>query len=305
MARFDYIITIHNKEDLIERVLFSLLAVMKNDSHIYAVLDGCTDKTEQIVDDFCNNYRNVPLTKVYADDVHEIKSINAGLRALPKADEGFVICLQDDVLMADLLFEEKVQALYKKFGKKLGYVSFRLAANLISWKEVLAMKEVDLIENSYSSHGLDVIKAEDGEIAFRDAAIKSPVCIPRYLLNDIGLLDEDLAPYSWDDHEYSIRSLEAGYKNALFPIKFVSDLDWGGTRRKAHPTMGKYHVRNTRIIHDKHEKFFAADRKRNQDSQKLDLVKNQTEPFEGIVGESTSGKMAALGRKLSGKSVKR
>ncbi len=305
MTRFDYIITIHNREDMIEKVIFSLLACMKNDSHIYAVLDGCTDKTEQILDQIAHDYANLPITKVYEQDVHEIRSINAALRLIPTDGDGFIISLQDDVLIADRHFEDKVEALYKTYGQKLGYVSFRLAANLIPNEGELAMKEVDLVESAYSSHGLEADKANEGEIAFRDASIKSPVCIPRYLLRSIGILDEDLAPYSWDDHEYSIRSLKAGYRNALYPIKFISDIDWGGTRRAAHTRMSQYHIRNTRTIRQKHQDFFDSKRERNQKIEQVPKAKLRGPDYEAVVGKPPSGKISSIGRRLSGKALKK
>lgn len=78
-----------------------------------------------------------------------------------------------------------------------------------------------------------------------------------YLLEDLGFLDENLVPYSWDDHEYSLRSLERGYKNALFPIKFTSELEWGGTRENKDFSQEciKIHERNRKYIYIKYRKF--------------------------------------------------
>lgn len=255
MKRFNYIVTIHNKEDLIEKVVMSLLLCMRGNSHIYAVLDGCTDRTEQIVDGLIDYYTGIPITKIITNDVHEIRSINAGLRQVP-IDDGFNISLQDDVIIADYNFEQKVEALYAHYGKRLGYVSFRLAANLRPGKRgELSIVQEDKVESIYGHGFRDATIVKPGHIAFRMAAIKSPTCIPSYLLQEIGLLDEDLAPYSWDDHEYSIRALKKGYINALYPIKFISKIEWGGVRRTPHPKMGEYYARNTRLIYRKHKVF--------------------------------------------------
>ncbi len=50
MTRFNYIVTIHNKEDLIEQVVNGILIAAGENSHIYLVLDGCTDGTEAVID---------------------------------------------------------------------------------------------------------------------------------------------------------------------------------------------------------------------------------------------------------------
>lgn len=258
MKRFNYIVTIHNKEDLIEKVIMSLLLCMRGNSHIYAVVDGCTDRTEQIIDELIDYYTGIPITKIITNDVHEIRSINAGLRQAP-IDDGFNISLQDDVIIADYNFEQKVEALYAHYGKRLGYVSFRHAANLRHGKRgELAIVQEDIVENICGAALPDATIIQPGHVAFRMAAIKSPTCIPSYLLQDIGLLDEDLAPYSWDDHEYSIRALKAGYINAVYPIKFISRIEWGGVRRTPHPEMGEYYARNTRLVYKKHKEFLDS-----------------------------------------------
>ena len=58
MVSFNYIITVHNREDLIEKVLTSILLCSGQNSHIYAVLDGCTDRSEAIIDELLKNKKN-------------------------------------------------------------------------------------------------------------------------------------------------------------------------------------------------------------------------------------------------------
>src|SRR3972149_2488814 len=129
MSRFNYIITIHNKENLIAQVIQCVLMCCRDNSHIYPVLDGCTDRTEEIIDRIINTYAGIPITKVYTPDVHELLSINAGLRAANHDGNGYNIVLQDDVLLADFMLEDKISKLYEWAGPKLGYVSLRLGAN--------------------------------------------------------------------------------------------------------------------------------------------------------------------------------
>ena len=52
MFTFNYIITIHNKEHLIRKVLNGVKNSMTENSVIYPVLDGCTDNTEHVIDEF-------------------------------------------------------------------------------------------------------------------------------------------------------------------------------------------------------------------------------------------------------------
>lgn len=248
--RFNYIITIHNKEDLIAEVLKCVLMCCRDNSYVYPVLDGCTDNTEKIVGGIINRFSGVPITKVYTPDVHEILSINAGLKAACQEGEGFNIILQDDVLLLDADLEDKVHRLYQWAGSKLGYVSFRMGANFT--KDAMNSKDsvpyVDYVENAYG-HGIKGAKMLPlGYLAYRTVPIKSPVCLPFKIVREIGMLNEKLAPYCHDEPELAIRIIKAGYHNAVFSMKFRSDVDWGGTRTTPHPELNSIIERNMDYI---------------------------------------------------------
>ena len=233
---FNYIITIHNKEDLIENVLNNVINCCGKNSYIYPVLDGCSDNTESIIDKVIKDNQGISIIKVFTDDVHELLTINEGLKAASQEGEGYNIILQDDVLLEDNDIEDKVFKLYQWGGDNLGYISFRLGANLDknTLKTDNPYSYVDYVENAYG-HGIKQAKMIPiGYFAFRNVAIKSPVCIPFKLIRDIGIYNEKLAPYGHDDLDYSIRAINSGYYNGVFSIKFKSELEWGGTRSKTH-----------------------------------------------------------------------
>ncbi|MGN6267680.1 MAG: glycosyltransferase family 2 protein [Ginsengibacter sp.] len=251
---FNYIITIHNKEDLIEHVLNSVVKCCGQHSFIYPVLDGCIDKSEEIVDDVIRKNPQLPIKKIKVNDVHEILSINEGLRQSDQSVDGYNIILQDDVIISDFLIEKKVVLLYEKIGKQLGYLSFRLGANLK--KNVLKTGEGspfrNYIENAFG-HGIDKSKMLlPGQFAFRNIAIKSPVCIPTRIIRQFGLLDENLSPCFHDDTEYCLRLLKKGYKNGVFGLEYQSDLEWGGTRRNPNPELQNRIKKNMDYIRQKY-----------------------------------------------------
>lgn len=253
--RFNYIITIHNKEDLIEKVITSVLMCCRDNSYVYPVIDGCTDKSEEIIDRIINTYSGAPIVKVHTGDVHELLSINAGLKAANQDEFGYNIILQDDVILADFHLEEKLIALYEWAGAQLGYVSFRLGANF-SQDAATSNRSVpleDYVENAYG-HGLQNAEVLlPGHFVYRSVPIKSPVCLPTRLVKSVGMFDERLAPYGHDDTELALRLLRAGYRNGVFSIKFISDIDWGGTRTSPHPELNKIIIRNMDIIRELHK----------------------------------------------------
>jgi len=247
---FNYIITIYNKEDLIGQVLENVIKCCGENSHIYPVLDGCTDNSEKIIDAIMELNSELSITKVFTDDVHELLSINAGLKAASQNGVGYNIILQDDVLLEDVEIEKKIINLYKQEGEKLGYVSFRMGANLK--RDALTSKEAvpyeNYIENVCGHGGGQMEMLPIGHIAYRTVPIKSPVCVPFKLINDIGINNEKLAPYCHDDLDMAIRAIKKGYYNLVYAVKFKSELDWGGTREEGHLVVDSIIERNMDFI---------------------------------------------------------
>ena len=230
---FNYIITIHNKEDLIEKVLTSVIKCCNNNSFIYPVLDGCTDRSEEIIDKIIKENAAVKIMKIHTPDVHETKSINAGLRNSNQKKYGFNIILQDDVIIKDFKIEEKIEYIYKWSKKPLGIVSFRMGANFkknwLTNEENMPFK--DFIENICGHGSVSTKIVMPGQFNYRAFPFKSPICVPCDVINKFGVLEEKLSPHTYDDVEYSLRLIKAGYKNGVFALKFHSEKEWGGTRR--------------------------------------------------------------------------
>ncbi len=275
MARqFNYIITIHNKEKLIERVLMAILMCARDNSHVYPVLDGCTDGTEKIIDEIIGAYSDVPITKVFAPNVHELLSINAGLRKADQSGDGFNIVLQDDVLLADFLLEKKIAALYDWAGPQLGYVSLRFGANF-SQDAATSDSHIPLFqfaENAYAYYNPDSQMLMPGQFTYRQVPIKSPVCFPFKLVREIGVLEEKLAPFAHDDFEYAIRCLKAGYRNGVFAVRFRSDLDWGGTRQGGHIPVSPMIKRNIGRIREWHGADLAKVAEKGESTEVFEIV---------------------------------
>ena len=247
---FNYIITIYNKENMIGQVLKNVVKCCRKNSTIYPVLDGCTDNSENIIDEIIKQYPKVPITKVYTNDVHELLSINAGLKAASHKGVGYNIILQDDVLMEDFDIEEKIANLYEQEGENLGYISFRMGANLK--KNALTSREAvpytDYIENTFGHGGGHIEMLPLGFLAYRTVPIKSPVCIPFKIVTEIGIYNEKLAPYGHDDIDLALRVINKGYYNAVYAIKFKSELEWGGTREEGHLVVDSIIERNMDYI---------------------------------------------------------
>lgn len=271
-----YIITIHNKEDLIEKVLQGVYFSTKDskaNTYIICVLDGCSDNSENIIDSFTGTLPNTyTVHKLYEEDVHELLSLNSALRyvdSIEEDGESVIYFLQDDVILEEENLGELVEYLYEQ-EKTLGYISFRCGLSTdIDTNGVLY--EHSFLESEYGhwkqlelNHFLEV---ENKQFGICEIVIKSPTCIKKRILDEVGHFDEKLAPFGHDDLDLCIRLNKAGYINAIFGAKFTSKLDWGGTREEKN--QGKdYHkeynqtvFRNKLYLTEKHREYYANKRK--------------------------------------------
>jgi GT2 family glycosyltransferase len=252
-----YIISIHNKEDLIFDVLKGIEKSTKDSNfkiNIICVFDGCVDKSEEQVDkafsSFSDNYK---LHKLYENDVHELLSLNKAIKyieTIENSKEDLIFFLQDDVILNDTQINESISYLYEKV-KDLGYISFRcglstdLQVNGILFEHSFCENECGHWKQLNLNH-FQEFKNKHFKIC--EVVIKSPTCIKKQILDEVGIFDEKLAPFGHDDLDLCIRLNELGYKNAVYGINFISKLDWGGTRTKKNPKKD-YHVRYDEIVY--------------------------------------------------------
>jgi len=274
--KFNYIVPIFNKEDVLPETLEGIERCAGPDSRIVLVVDGCTDRSESIVDEFIKNSSHEAM-KIIMPNVHMLLSVNAGLKTVTT---GYSIVMQDDIILKDIDMEKKLIEQYKKMDGKLGVLSFRFGSNigLTSLIDRLKSKTIKgMIEE------IDIIKGPDDYSNFptgdynkfypRMSAINGPNCIPFSLLSKIGVLDDNLAPYGFDDPEYCLRALKSGFMNGLFPLQYQSDEDWGGTRRSKSflREAARIHKRNKIYIYKKHHLFIKDHLKSTKIHRNLEI----------------------------------
>ena len=104
------ILTVHNKEHSIDKILFSII---KNSSSftkkIIVINDGSTDDSELIIKKIKNIHRNIMY--IYADDIWETKANNIGLK---KVKTKYVTIIQDDMLIREKNWDLILKAAFKK-----------------------------------------------------------------------------------------------------------------------------------------------------------------------------------------------
>jgi len=286
---FNYIIPVFNKEDILPLTLDGINLCASMDARIYIIIDGCTDRSEEIVDNFKKKtHRNI--IKIHMPNVHMLKSVNAAFKLI---NGGFTIISQDDIVLDDVNLESKILKLYSQMGPSLGVVSLRLGANIkpASIFQKLRHKtfkgmiyETDFI-SSENDHNNGYPIAENEKFYPRVAAINGPNIVPWSVRSKIGILDEKLAPYGFDDPEYCLRAMKNGFINGVFPIKYRSDLEWGGTRRSKSflREVARIHKRNRLYIWNKHYNIIDKINK----NRNLFSSTRPVETINNIIGQFT------------------
>lgn len=275
-SSFNYIVPIFNKEDILPQTLEGIEKCASSESRIILVVDGCTDRSESIVDEFIKNSSH-NTEKILLPNVHMLLSVNAGLKTIKN---GYSIIMQDDIILEDIDTEKKISDLYNNMNEKLGVISFRYGANLKGTSLLDTIRNNRGLKINYKSNvekvksyfnqmieTIDLIQSPDDNESYpegeygifhkRMCAINGPNVIPWTMLTNIGLLDEKIAPYGYDDPDYSIRGLKAGFINGLFPIKYLSEEGWSGSSRSEEFKLNANRIiTKSRIyVWEKHKKF--------------------------------------------------
>jgi len=261
----------------------SVLLCCRDNSYVYPVLDGCTDQTEEIIDKIANYYDSIPIKKVYMPDVHEILSINAGLRAANQERDGYNIIIQDDVILADFAIQSKIERIYEHMSYKIGMLSFRHGCNLVVDESNKTVVETDLIESCFGQGICDRQPILPGRLVQKMVVVRSPECISSRVVREVGLMEEKLAPYLCDNHDYSLRCLKAGYVNVVFSLKFFSGINWGGMRKNRAPKICLILERNKRFIYKKYKDFINdLNAEKSQEGKILLVIKSNNSDSEAL-----------------------
>lgn len=282
-----YIITAHNSEQLIARVISGVIMSHNNltEGKILLVADGCSDETAKRAKDYFELWQRseegvvgLELIVLTLPNVHEIESINHALTHIRTFEdprpEDLVFMLQDDVVLDEVNINNKIADFYYT-SERLGYISLRMGVDV----KLLPVRGAEYNTNIYDYnvtesefghwsnlgwkeiHNQPIIYVRHGEHMYRDIVVRSPTVCRWNVFEDVGVFDAALAPYNYDCFDFSIRCLERGYHNAVYALKFESDLSWGGMRKheksKFNEKKEEIFDRNLKYMMNKHRNFLT------------------------------------------------
>lgn len=235
------ILTVHNKQELIERVVRGIVdnTTSKN-AELIVIFDGCRDNSEKIVNNI--DKKELVYKRIYLPNVFETISNNVGMMA---SKGEYVIIVQDDMVIEENGWDER---LIKPFVfNDVFAVSARAAHNFLSRKK----NQLEVI-----SDYIDKNTANRDTYYIRNSVNRGPLALRKSMVMKLGYLDEIYAPYTWDDHDICHRAYnEHKWVSGLYLINYLSENKWGSTRTKSADIFNWAYKKNADIFYDRHKPY--------------------------------------------------
>jgi len=250
------ILTVHNKEWMINQVLSGIVSNTEGDYELIVVLDGCTDKSFDVVEDFFYG-KDINHLIATTPDVFETKANNVGLRS---AKGEYVIIVQDDMIIREKGWNVRMQKPFDTFDDVFA-VTARTAHNWVFNPNTQHLGMEEDLNNCWSDICFHTDHAERSTIprdvfAVRNSVNRGPLMIDHEVLKKLDYLDEKFSPQDMDDHDLCHRAYkDLGKVCGCYWIDVESKDEWGGTRVDGSPApwLLQANQKNTKIFYNRHK----------------------------------------------------
>ena len=242
----DIVISIYNQEKLMPRVLAGVLNSTTTPFNLILVFDGCTDKSQEISQEFLKNHKTSCLKNVIittAENVYETKANNIGFRL---SREDYLITVQDDVVIEEKGWERRLTYPLRAFEDVFAVTS-RVALNMLFFNE-------DDLPSFIDCAGREFWSLPRNRFAIRNTINRGPVAFRTDILKQLNYLDEIFAPGQFDEADLVLRAWEQyQMKCGAFSIDYRSDLSWGKTRSGPNILTSKLNAtKNAKLLRSRH-----------------------------------------------------
>ena len=257
---YSIVLTIHNKDFLVDRAISSIAKLTEGLYELIIVLDGCSDNSEKYTLETLSKFPNINYKILYASDVFETKANNIGM----KASQGdYIIIVQDDMVVNEQGWNQRLTKPIKEFDDV--YACSAFCAHNIELKDGI-ISHTDFYYARPQTSKRDIF-------AIRDVAPRGPLLLRHDTLESVGYLDEDFAPGMLDDHDLHARVFKkTGMLCGAYKTDYISKFEWGSShpwpwRGKDTPYkewVCKAEEKNSIIMKERHMDFICME-KHNED----------------------------------------
>lgn len=255
MFDLSIILTVHNKDFLLQKVLNGILANTLGNYELIVILDGCSDDSSEILDKNKQQFDNIKIFE--APNVFETKANNIGLK---NSNSNYCCIIQDDMIIAEKGWDIRMLKPFLNFSDVFA-VTARTAHN---WKINQNSKHVNMeynLDNCWCDILFHCDHAEKKNIsrdvfAIRSSVNRGPLMLDHEVIQKLDYLDETYSPQELDDHDLCYRAYkELGKLSGCYWIGYQSEDCWGGTRvsGKVADWLYKANHKNMKILYSRHK----------------------------------------------------
>jgi glycosyltransferase involved in cell wall biosynthesis len=256
----DIILTVHNKEDMVARVIESIKRKTVGEYNLIIVLDGCTDNSEIIVKDTVKDILNHKI--LHQDNVFETKANNAGIR---EGSANHIAIIQDDMVIFEEGWDQRMLEPFLAFDDVFAVTS-KTAHDLIIDKNSFAFKNGKTVKKDgwcdLFTYGKVANRHNTPRNIFsiRGTVNRGPLMVDRKKIETLGLFDESFAPQNMDDHELCTRARkEHDWVCGLYWIDFLDDPENSTTKThdasRTPQWLYNAQTKNTWTTYERHKEF--------------------------------------------------
>ena len=253
------IVTVHQTEHQIAEVIDAILNYTISQFELIVVYDGCTDRSEQIVNGVLerNKNRNWTYRALHTPDVNETLANNAGMQA---AVGDFLILVQDDMRVHEVGWET------------------RLLKPILKWPDVFAVSAKNAHSYSQKSTIDQVVyrnrfdatnKRSRNTFAIRDSVNRGPLAMEAETVRSLDYLDSCFAPLHRDDADLCMRAyLQMQKICGAYSIKWTNLQSTRGSHSDSilsnNMRFSDVISRNWKTFYNRYNQYFGHDHDENR-----------------------------------------
>jgi len=253
-------LTIHNKGFLVKEVLERIKQYTTNAYELVIVLDGCSDDSESIVQDFVKSNTQIKTKILQAPNVFETKANNLAAKS---SDGDYIIIIQDDMLVNELGWNKRLTHPIREIQDTFA-VTARTAHN---WEynpnsnnlhdEYIPGQWSDLLVHTDHAHRQNTSR---DVFAIRECVNRGPLALDHKVMEALNYFDEIFEPQDMDDHDLCYRAKALGKICGCYWIDYISEDLWGGTRLNGQTAewMLRSNQKNTRLVYERHKDLILS-----------------------------------------------
>ena len=259
------ILTVHNKEKSIKRILKNLFKYTSKISvKIIIILDGCTDQTYKKVKEFIKLKQEfLKVRIILANDIWETKANNLGLKEVKTE---YATIVQDDMLIKQNNWDKVLINNFKKYD--LFAVSGRAGHEFCFVNDQFKIINIFGREYPFSSNNffgrffakvLKILKfywiyKYFNFFSMRIVVNRGPLMLKMSKAKELDFFDEKFAPFELDDIDLCCRAFKKfGLLSGANPI-YYSELNGSKKNNLISQNMSKKAIlKNTKILMKRHK----------------------------------------------------